>query len=230
MNLQAEINEAKYVVFMTGAGVSTPSGIPDYRSKNGLYTNSKEKTPEYLLSHDNLVNHPDDFYKFVIENMYFPDAKPNIIHKKIAEITNRKGLVITQNVDCLHTKAGTKNLIEFHGNLYDIRCPICGEQVDYHEYLKDYHHKKDGGILRGSTVLYGENIQSQVLEDSVTAINKADLIVIVGTSFKVYPFANLLQYRSPNAKVVAINKETIAPVDGIGMIVADATDVFSKLE
>ncbi|GKQ42326.1 NAD-dependent protein deacylase [Companilactobacillus sp. RD055328] len=230
MDLQTEINNAKYVVFMTGAGVSTPSGIPDYRSKNGLYTSSEELTPEYILSHDNLVNNPDGFYDFVIKNMYFPDAIPNVIHEKMVEITNQKGMVITQNVDCLHSKAGTKNLVEFHGNLYDIHCKKCGEEVDYHEYLTDYHHKKDGGLLRSSTVLYGENISPRALKESVEAITKADLIVIVGTSFKVYPFANLLQYRTTDTKVIAINKEDIEPEDGVEMIVSDAVDIFSKLK
>ena len=105
--------QAKFVTFLTGAGVSVPSGIPDYRSKNGLYKREKFNfPPEYMLSHDNLVKHPDVFHDFVIHNMYFPDAQPNIIHTKMAEISNQKGAIVTQNVDKLHTKAGAKNVVE----------------------------------------------------------------------------------------------------------------------
>ncbi|MGR3742300.1 NAD-dependent protein deacylase [Companilactobacillus sp. DQM5] len=230
MELQNEIDQAEYIVFLTGAGISTASGIPDYRSKKGLYTTSDDETPEYMLSHDNFINNPKKFYEFVMKNMYFPDALPNIIHKKMADITNEKGMVITQNVDNLHVKAGTKNLVEFHGNLYKTYCTKCGKQVDYHEYPKDYHHKEDGGILRGTTVLYGESIKPEAIQRSAIAISKADLIVIVGTSFKVYPFANLLQYRNQNSKIIAINKENISDDDNIEMIVADAVDIFEKLK
>lgn len=230
MNLQDKINNSKYIVFMTGAGISTPSGIPDYRSKNGLYTNNELKTPEYLLSSENLRLHPQDFYKFVTQNMYFPEAKPNIIHQKIAEITNQKGMVITQNVDKLHKVAGTRNVLEFHGNLYDIYCQKCGKYIDYKQYLQSYIHQEDGGVFRPNIVLYGEGINNQILQQSVRAIERADLIVIVGTSFKVYPFAGLLEYKNMNAQVVAINKEDLSNTSGIETIVADAVDVFTEIK
>lgn len=230
MNLQEELFQSNFVVFMTGAGVSTPSGIPDYRSKNGLYTNSGLKTPEYLLSSENLQQNPQDFYEFVTKNMYYPKALPNVIHKKMAQITNEKGMIITQNVDKLHTIAGAKNVIEFHGNLYDIYCQTCGEKVNYQEYLQNYHHQKDGGILRPDIVLYGEGIKTKTINNSVMAIKKADLIVIVGTSFRVYPFAGLLEYKSDNAKVIAINKENLSNSAGISTIVDDAKNIFQGIE
>lgn len=230
MNLQEELFQSNFVVFMTGAGVSTPSGIPDYRSKGGLYTSSGLKTPEYLLSSENLQQNPQDFYEFVTKNMYYPQALPNIIHKKIAQITNEKGMIITQNVDKLDTLAGAKNIIEFHGNLYDIYCQTCGEKVNYHEYLQDYHHQKDGGILRPDIVLYGEGIKTETINNSVRAIKKADLIVIVGTSFQVYPFAGLLEYKNSNAKVIAINKEKLSNSSGISTIIADAKNIFQGIE
>ena len=224
--------QAKFVTFLTGAGVSVPSGIPDYRSKNGLYKREKFNfPPEYMLSHDNLVKHPDIFHDFVIHNMYFSDAQPNIIHTKMAEISNQKGAIVTQNVDKLHTKAGAKNVVEFHGNLYDnIHCLTCGKEFDYTYYLKDYRHHEDNGIIRpGTTVLYGENINPENFQNAALAVQKADLLVVVGTSFKVYPFAGLLEYSSPKAKLVVINKEDLNLDSSILAISDDATNVFSKI-
>ncbi|MBA1395121.1 NAD-dependent protein deacetylase, partial [Lactobacillus sp. XV13L] len=135
---------------------STASGIPDYRSETGVYAG--KKNAEYMLSHDNFIQHPADYWHFVKENLYFPQAQPNIIHQKMAQIANQKGLVITQNVDGLDRKAGCKNLVEFHGTLYDTYCTKCGQAVDWHEYLQDYRHQNCGGIIRSSIVLYGESI------------------------------------------------------------------------
>lgn len=226
-DLKKAIDDAKYVTFLTGAGISTPSGIPDYRSKNGLY--SGRERPEYLLSHENLVQHPASFYDFVKTNMYFPEAKPNIIHEKMAEITNEKGAIVTQNVDGLHTKAGAKNVVEFHGNLYDIYCQTCGERVSYRTYLENDHHQKDNGILRPNIVLYQEGIPQQALEGAVAAIEAADLIIVVGTSFQVYPFAALINYRQSDAKLVAVNKEVLKFDFPVTMIKGDAQEVFAKL-
>lgn len=222
------IKDAKYVTFMTGAGVSTPSGIPDYRSETGIY--SGKSNGEQMLSHEEFVQHPQEFWDFCMKNLYFPKAKPNIIHQKMAEITNKKGTVITQNVDGLDRQAGTQNLVEFHGDLYDVYCTKCGKNVDWHEYMKDYHHQDCGGILRGTTVLYGESIAEDSISRSIDAIQKADLIVVVGTSFKVYPFAGLIQYRNPQAKLISINKvpqQFSMPVESI---VGDAEQVFKDVE
>lgn len=226
-DLKAAIQAAKHVTFLTGAGVSTPSGIPDYRSKGGLY--SGEASPEYLLSHENLQEHPASFYQFVKDNMYFPEAKPNIIHTKMAEISNEKGDIVTQNVDRLHTLAGAKHVVEFHGNLYDIYCQKCGKRVPYQDYLRDDHHQEDGGILRPNIVLYQEGIPQQALEGAVAAIEAADLLIVVGTSFVVYPFAGLINYRQRDAKLVAVNKEKLSFNMPVTMIQGDAQDVFAKL-
>lgn len=117
--LQADLNNAHHVTYLTGAGVSTPSHIPDYRSKNGIY-NGISESPEQILSEDTLFHEPAKFHHFVMENMYFPNAQPNIIHQKIAASCNKNGTLITQNVDGLDKKAGNKHVIEFHGNLYNI--------------------------------------------------------------------------------------------------------------
>ncbi|WP_238595705.1 NAD-dependent protein deacylase [Loigolactobacillus backii] len=226
-DLKQAITKAHYVTFLTGAGVSVPSGIPDYRSKNGLYAN--QQNPEYLLSHDNLVDHPADFYKFVKDNMYYPAAKPNIIHEKMAAISNAKGMIVTQNVDGLHTAAGAEHVVEFHGNLYQVDCQRCHQTVPYQEYLQDYHHKSDGGILRPKIVLYGEGLNEQAVSTAIDAVAKADLIIICGTSFRVAPFSMLTNYARPNAEIVAVNEEKLDLPFKFTMVQANATDVFAKL-
>lgn len=225
------IQNAHRIVFMTGAGVSTASGIPDYRSKNGLYSHGQ--TPEYLLSHDCLVNEPKVYYDFVTHNLFYPHAQPNIIHQKMAALTRkRQATIITQNIDGLHAQAkpAPDALIEFHGNLYDVFCQKCGQKVDWHEYLKDMHHRNCGGILRSQIVLYGEEIDQQKLERSIQVIQAADLIIVVGTSFVVYPFAGLLQYRRPDAQLAAVNKETIQVPPQTAMIVNDAVEEFAQVK
>lgn len=225
--LKEDIDKAKNVVFLTGAGVSTHSGIPDYRSKSGIY-NGVSESPETILSKDTLFNRPKFFYDFVMNNMYFPKASPNTVHDKIAEISNKKGTLITQNIDRLDSRAGNKHVIEFHGNLYNIYCTKCHQPVTYEEYAKSYLHKDCGGIIRPGIVLYGEAINPETLNKSVAAMQKADLVIIVGTSFVVYPFAQLLAYRKEDSKVWAVNKTAI-PASGVNSIIDDAINVFEKL-
>lgn len=226
-DLKQDIAKAKHVTFLTGAGVSTHSGIPDYRSKNGIYDGVSE-SPETILSEETLYHRPEFFYKFVMDNMYFPDAQPNTIHEKIAEICNEKGDLITQNVDSLDTKAGNKHVTEFHGSLYHIYCTKCHQKVAYKEYANSYQHDNCGGIIRPGIVLYGESINGDNLSKSVNAMQNSDLVIISGTSFVVYPFAQMLSYRQPGAKVWAINKTEI-PAAGISAIIGDALDVFQQL-
>ena len=227
MTFKSMLHAAQHVVFLTGAGVSTASGIPDYRSKTGLYR--QQANPEYLLSHTNLITNPTSFYEFVTQQMYFPEANPNVIHQVMATIANQKGQIITQNVDGLHTKAGARDVIEFHGSLYRVSCQKCSQSVPYQAYLKDMHHQDCGGILRPNIVLYEEPIDPTVIERSIQAIEAADLIVVVGTSFRVYPFASLIEYRRPDAQLVAINQEALQFEMPVTMIQADATTVFAAL-
>ncbi|GMA47788.1 NAD-dependent protein deacylase [Tetragenococcus muriaticus] len=231
----SELNEllhaAQKIVFLTGAGVSTASGIPDYRSKNGLY--STGGSPEYLLSHNCLVNEPEKHYEFVKNNMIHPEAKPNIIHEKMAALTrNNKADIITQNVDGLHLAAGVnaQHLVEFHGNIHYIYCQKCGHTVSLEDYLTSMYHKDCGGILRTDIVLYEEAIDTQKVEKAVTAISQADLLVVVGTSFVVYPFASLIQYASPDTKMVAVNRDAITLPPQGKMITGDAVKEFEQVE
>ncbi len=226
--LQADLNAAIHVTYLTGAGVSTPSHIPDYRSKNGIY-NGISESPEQILSEETLFHQPAKFHHFVMENMYFPDAKPNIIHKKIAASCNKNGTLITQNVDGLDKKAGNKHVIEFHGDLYNIYCTKCHEKISYNSYKNSYIHEKDQGIIRPGIILYGESINEKILTKSVENIHNSDLVIIAGTSFVVYPFAQLLTYRQAKAKVWVVNNTNISTSNGVPTIIDNAEKVFDKL-
>lgn len=225
---QALFDHARHIVFLTGAGVSTASGIPDFRSANGLYT--QNQNAEYYLSHRYFVSDPEGFYEYCKNNLYFPDAKPNVIHEKQAALTQQdRATVITQNIDNLYEEAGTKHLIDFHGNLYNVYCEKCHERVPVADYLKSRIHEKDGGNLRPDIVLYDEGISQEAISRSLNAMSQADLVVIVGTSMKVYPFAGLLQCANPAAQVLAINQQALSlPVD-FKMIQEDATKYFADL-
>lgn len=225
---QALFDHARHIVFLTGAGVSTASGIPDFRSANGLYT--QNQNAEYYLSHRYFVSDPEGFYEYCKNNLYFPDAKPNVIHEKQAALTQQdRATVITQNIDNLYEEARTKHLIDFHGNLYNVYCEKCHERVPVADYLKSRIHEKDGGNLRPDIVLYDEGISQEAISRSLNAMSQADLVVIVGTSMKVYPFAGLLQYANPAAQVLAINQQALSlPVD-FKMIQEDATKYFADL-
>lgn len=178
-----------------------------------------------------LKREPSVFYNFVTKQMYYPSAKPNAIHKKIAAASHVYHVkVITQNVDGLHLSAGTDDVLEFHGNLYHVYCQKCAKRVSYRSYLDNMIHQKCGGILRPDIVLYGESISSKLLQRAIDILEKADLIVICGTSLRVYPFAGLIQYRSSKAKIVAINRERIVLPNNGEMILEDAEQVFVNLK
>ncbi|EAD4736421.1 NAD-dependent protein deacylase [Listeria monocytogenes] len=226
--LNEALKKAEHIVFLTGAGVSVPSGIPDYRSKNGLYAGMS--SPEYMLSHTCLVCEPEKFYQFVTENMYYPDAEPNAIHTKMAEIEAEKDVtIITQNIDGLHEKAGSKKVVNFHGSLYHCYCQKCGMSVTAEEYLKSDIHSGCGGVIRPDVVLYEEAIPESAIDQSLAAIRQADLIVIVGTSFRVSPFCNLTDYRNKKARIFAVNKEQISLPYPFEMMESDAVKVFAEI-
>lgn len=225
-NLIDLINKANNIVFLTGAGVSTPSGIPDYRSLQGVYTTNE--TSEYLLSHNCLINEPVKFYEFV-KKLYHPSAKPNIIHQTMAALEKDHNItIITQNIDQLHKKAGSTNVIEFHGNLYDLYCLKCHEKIKVEDYLTSQYHE-DGGLIRPNVVLYGEMLDENNINWSIEALNKADLVIVVGTSLKVYPFASLVTYANKKADIVFINKEDVSNNSANYKIIGDAKDVFEHI-
>lgn len=226
-DLQHAIDAADNICFLTGAGVSTASGIPDYRSKGGLYADSER--PEYALSDDNLARHHENFHAWVLANMFHPEAQPNVIHERMAAIANAKGTIVTQNVDGLDRAVGAKHVIEFHGNLYRLYCQKCHQSFTYDQYRESDVHQADGGIIRPDIVLYGEPIDPQVASAAVDAVASADLLIVVGTSLVVYPFAGLLRYAPFGATLVAVNKEPLELPPRAHMVQGDAVSVFEKL-
>ena len=170
-----EILAYQQITFLTGAGVSTPSGVPDYRSLSGIYHGMEQ--PEYLLSHQAMVNEPDKFYQFV-KKIYHPEAKPNIIHLEIAHLAKEKNVwVVSQNIDGLHAKAKSPQLVNFHGSLYQCHCRKCQQTVDWKEYLHSDKHQACGGQIRPDIVLYGEGFQDGVM-DQATKVGKSGSITI----------------------------------------------------
>ena len=223
------INKSRNIVFLTGAGVSTPSGIPDYRSVSGLYTKSGLKEPEYLLSRRALLEDTEDFHRF-IKQLCQEDAKPNVIHKKMAELAKSKNVtVITQNIDGLHGASGSENVIEFHGTLAKCYCEKCHLPVKVEEFLQHFKHEHCNGIIRPDVVLYDEQIDYNNIERSLHSLASADAVVIVGTSFRVYPFASLIQYVTSSVKILTINKEPVDSVSADAEFLGDAVDVFELL-
>lgn len=227
-DLKAKIAASRSIVALTGAGVSVPSGIPDYRSKGGLYDGSD--TPEYLLSRTCLEREPAKLHDFVTTKLFYPNAVPNIVHKKLAELERNQDLtIITQNIDGLHDKAGSKKIIHFHGNVQDIYCEKCGQHVSFKTYIPNYIHEDCGGLLRPNIVLYGEGLDEAAIRASVQKIQLADLILIIGTSFQVSPFCNLTDFRNSQAEIVVINKQRLYLPFDFEMIEADAATIFEQL-
>lgn len=209
--LQEIIDCSNRIVFFGGAGVSTESGIPDFRSENGVF-NSMQKygeTPEKLVSHSYFINHTEEFYQYYKENLIFNDAKPNKAHialAKLEEIGKLKA-VITQNIDGLHQKAGSKNVLELHGNADRNYCQICNKKYDANYILESENIPRCecGGIIKPDVVLYEEPLNTGLLNFATSYIESADTLVVGGTSLVVYPAAGLItHFKGDN--LVLINK------------------------
>lgn len=223
------IQEGQNIVFLTGAGVSTPSGIPDYRSMDGVYSKGEWKEPTYLLSRRALLDDPVDFHQF-IKPFYQREALPNVIHEKIAQLDQSKNVtVITQNIDGLHGLAGSQHVIEFHGTLATCHCETCKQPVEVEDFLQHLEHVNCGGLVRPDIVLYDEQIILDRAEQTCQALTSADTLVIVGTSFSVYPFSTLLYYATKQAKILVINQTSLFGVDADTEFLGDATQVFELL-
>jgi NAD-dependent deacetylase len=209
--LQAIIRSAKRMVFFGGAGVSTESGIPDFRSQDGLYHQKYDVPPETILSHSYFLQHTAAFYDFYRDKMICPTAKPNAAHRKLAEL-EQKGIlsaIVTQNIDGLHQMAGSKTVYELHGSVHRNFCQNCGAAYDAAWILQTTgvpHCPECGGVVKPDVVLYEESLPEQTVEDAVTAIAKADVLVIGGTSLAVYPAAGLLRYFS-GEHLVVLNRD-----------------------
>lgn len=207
--LQGMIDESQNIVFFGGAGVSTESNIPDFRSSDGLYNEQYPYPPEQVVSHTFFVKRTEMFYDFYKTRMMFLDAKPNVAHLKLAEMENSGKLtaVITQNIDGLHQMAGSKNVLELHGSIHRNYCQKCGKFYDA-KYVKESEgipRCECGGIIKPDVVLYEEGLNGSTIQNSIRAIAKADMLIIGGTSLVVYPAASFIDYFRGKYLVV-INK------------------------
>ncbi len=210
--LQEMVDESSSIVFFGGAGVSTESGIPDFRSVDGLYHMKYDYPPETILSHTFFMKNPEEFYRFYHDKMLCLDAKPNAAHKKLAEMEAKGKLkaVITQNIDGLHQMAGSQRVMELHGSVHRNYCMKCGAFYDA-RYMKEAEGvprcRLCGGMIKPDVVLYEEGLDQRTLSNSVSFLSRADLLIIGGTSLAVYPAASLIDYFRGKYLVV-INKSS----------------------
>lgn len=222
--LSAAVDQATSMVFFGGAGVSTASGIPDFRSEDGLYHQHFKYPPEEMLSHDFYVTHTEEFFDFYRTRMIALGAKPNQAHLKLAELerAGKLAAVVTQNIDGLHQAAGSKNVLELHGSVHRNVCQRCG-RVYSAEWVMGTEGAprcpECGGAIKPDVVLYGESLDERVLVASVEAISKADLLVIGGTSLVVYPAAGLVNYFN-GSKLVIVNKQPTPQDAGADLVCA----------
>ena len=211
--LQEIIDDSENIVFFGGAGVSTESGIPDFRSADGIYHQQYRYSPEQIVSHSFFMRNTDAFYEFYKEKMMFLEAKPNAAHLKLAQLEAEGKLkaVITQNIDGLHQAAGSKNVWELHGSIHRNYCRKCGKFYDA-SYVKNADgvpRCECGGLIKPDVVLYEEGLDSGVIEHSIRAICEADTLIIGGTSLVVYPAAGFIDYFR-GKHLVVVNKSATA--------------------
>jgi len=212
--LQIIVGAHRRIVFFGGAGVSTASGIPDFRSREGLYAQRFDYPPEEMLSHRFFIGHREEFFRFYREKILCPGALPNAAHHKLAELEQAGKLlaVVTQNIDGLHQKAGSKNVLELHGSIHRNYCEECGKRFGLQVMEQPGVPRcACGGFVRPDVVLYGETLDEAVLRRSQKAIRQCDLLIIGGTSLAVYPAAGLVRYYKGD-RLVLINK-TPTPMD-----------------
>lgn len=231
--LQEMIDESRRIVFFGGAGVSTESNIPDFRSSDGLYRQKYKYSPEQIVSHSFFIRHPKEFYEFYREKMMFLDAKPNKAHLKLAELeaAGRLTAVITQNIDGLHQSAGSKNVLELHGSIMRNYCMHCHKAYDA-GFIKNSDgipFCACGGTIRPDVVLYEEGLDSDIIQKSIEAIAQADMLIIGGTSLAVYPAAGFIDYFR-GKHLVVINKDATAREVGAELTIhAPIGEVLSQI-
>lgn len=231
--LQEMIDKSSRIVFFGGAGVSTESGIPDFRSADGIYHQQYKYSPEQVVSHTFFMRYPEAFYEFYKEKMMALDAKPNPAHMKLAELEKAGKLtaVITQNIDGLHQAAGSRNVYELHGSIHRNYCMKCGKFYDA-EYVKKYDgvpRCECGGMIKPDVVLYEEGLDQNTIQGAVLAISQADMLIIGGTSLVVYPAAGFIDYFRGKHLAVINKSETARAVRADLTIAAPIGEVMSKI-
>ena len=234
-NLQTMINSAHRIVFFGGAGVSTESGIPDFRSVDGLYHQHYEWPPETILSHSFFMRRPEAFFRFYREKMLPLAAQPNPAHLKLAELerAGRLSAVITQNIDGLHQKAGSSRVLELHGSVWRNHCMNCGKAYPP-EVIRDDARPVPlcscGGRIKPDVVLYEEGLDGEVLQAAIRAIKAADMLIVAGTSLTVYPAAGLIQYFT-GKHLVLINRDATSMDECADLVIRDPVgQVLSQIE
>ena len=232
--LKTWVDEAKAIVFFGGAGVSTESGIPDFRSVDGLYHQKFDYPPEEILSHSFFCRNPEYFYRFYREKMLPLDAKPNPAHETLARWEREGKLlaVVTQNIDGLHQKAGSRQVYELHGSVHRNYCTKCGKAFPP-EYIRDHTPlplcDRCGGLIKPDVVLYEESLDEKCITGAVDAISRADLPIVGGTSLTVYPAAGLIRYYR-GKRLVLINRDATPYDDEANLVIRDPIgQVFSQL-
>ena len=232
--LQEIIDQHNRIVFFGGAGVSTESGIPDFRSQDGLYNQTYDYPPETILSHTFFMRKTEEFYRFYQDKMLCDTAKPNEAHLKLAELEKAGKLtaVVTQNIDNLHQMAGSKKVLELHGSVHRNYCMKCRKFYDFN-YMK--HHEgvpkcECGGIIKPDVVLYEEGLDNATINESIRVISEAEVLVIGGTSLAVYPAGGLIDYFR-GEHLILINKST-TPRDSFASLLINEPigQVFSKIQ
>ncbi len=231
--LQKIIDESSRIVFFGGAGVSTESGIPDFRSADGIYHQKYKYSPEQVVSHSFFLKYPEAFYEFYRDKMMALDARPNSAHKKLAELENAGKLtaVVTQNIDGLHQAAGSRNVFELHGSIHRNYCMKCGKFYDA-RYVKEHSgvpRCECGGMIKPDVVLYEEGLDQATIQGAVRAIAEADTLIIGGTSLVVYPAAGFIDYFRGKHLVVINKSETARAVRAELVIAAPIGKIMEKL-
>ena len=233
--LKELIEKSDNIVFFGGAGVSTESNIPDFRSSSGLFSQKLNKnfTPEQLVSHTFFVNYPEEFFKFYKDKLIYQDAKPNNAHKALAKLEEMGKLkaIVTQNIDGLHQMAGSKNVFELHGSVHRNHCTKCHKFFDLDEMLalseNIPHCDKCGGVVKPDVVLYEEGLDNNTAEGAIRAIASADLLIIGGTSLVVYPAASFINYYK-GKDMVLINKSSTVYDSYASLVINDSIGTVLK--
>lgn len=226
--LKEILRKSNNIVFFGGAGMSTESGIPDFRSANGLFNEKLNRTlsPEQLVSHSYFMRYTEDFFKFYKDKLIYPEAKPNSGHIALTklEILGKLKAVITQNIDGLHQAGGSKNVFELHGSVHRNYCMRCGEFYDSHFIINSKEIpvcKKCGGTVKPDVVLYEEGLDDSIVNGAINAISKADTLIIGGTSLVVYPAAGLINYFK-GKNLILINKSSTSADSKANLVIHDS--------
>ena len=234
MTLQDMVNSSRRIVFFGGAGCSTESGIPDFRSVDGLYHQHFDYPPETILSHSFFLRQPEAFFRFYREKMLPLEAQPNPAHLKLAEMerAGRLSAIVTQNIDGLHQKAGSQRVYELHGSVWRNHCVACGKSYPP-AFIRDDPRPVPlctcGGVVKPDVVLYEEGLDGDVLHGAIRAIRQADMLIVAGTSLTVYPAAGLVQYFA-GKHLVLINRDATSMDDAAELVIREPVgQVLSQL-